>query len=67
VNRYLARLEAQISAHPADAVAHLLWNCYGPATDPAHALDKRRKRSRRRSLAAATTVAPARLEGAAER
>jgi hypothetical protein len=33
VNRYLARLEAEIRSHPADAVAHLLWPCYGP--DPA--------------------------------
>jgi phosphatidylinositol dimannoside acyltransferase len=31
VPRYLARLEAEIAAHPADAVAHLLWPCYGPA------------------------------------
>src|SRR5205823_11931770 len=30
VARYLARLEAEIAAHPADAVAHLLWPCYGP-------------------------------------
>jgi phosphatidylinositol dimannoside acyltransferase len=30
VARYLARLESRIAAHPADAVAHLLWPCYGP-------------------------------------
>jgi lauroyl/myristoyl acyltransferase len=30
VVRYLARLEAAIAADPADAVAHLLWPCYGP-------------------------------------
>jgi len=30
VARYLARLDARIAAHPADAVAHLLWPCYGP-------------------------------------
>lgn len=30
VTRYLARLEAEIAANPADAVAHLLWPCYGP-------------------------------------
>lgn len=30
VTRYLARLESEINAHPADAVAHLLWPCYGP-------------------------------------
>jgi hypothetical protein len=30
VARYLARLEAAIAADPADAVAHLLWPCYGP-------------------------------------
>jgi lauroyl/myristoyl acyltransferase len=30
VARYLERLESEILAHPADAVAHLLWPCYGP-------------------------------------
>jgi hypothetical protein len=30
---YLARLDAEIAAHPADAVAHLLWPCYGPDQD----------------------------------
>ena len=30
VARYLARLERAIAADPADAVAHLLWPCYGP-------------------------------------
>jgi lauroyl/myristoyl acyltransferase len=30
VTRYLARLESEIATHPADAVAHLLWPCYGP-------------------------------------
>ena len=30
VARYLARLDAEIAAHPSDAVAHLLWPCYGP-------------------------------------
>jgi len=52
VTRYLARLEGEIAAHPADAVAHLLWNCYGPSTDPERALSKRRRpgwRRRRRS------------------
>ncbi len=29
VARYLDRLDQQIAAHPADAVAHLLWPCYG--------------------------------------
>lgn len=29
VDRYLARLEIAIAADPADAVAHLLWPCYG--------------------------------------
>jgi lauroyl/myristoyl acyltransferase len=54
VARYLARLEAEIAAHPADAVAHLLWHCYGPDTDPEGALSKRRRKSRRRqSLATA--------------
>jgi lauroyl/myristoyl acyltransferase len=30
VARFLARLESEIAAEPADAVAHLLWPCYGP-------------------------------------
>jgi lauroyl/myristoyl acyltransferase len=30
VVRYLDRLERAIAAHPTDAVAHLLWPCYGP-------------------------------------
>ncbi len=30
VVRYLSRLDARIAAHPASAVAHLLWPCYGP-------------------------------------
>jgi lauroyl/myristoyl acyltransferase len=30
VVRYLHQLEQQIAADPADAVAHLLWPCYGP-------------------------------------
>ena len=34
VGRYLARLEAEILAHPADAVGHLLWPCYGPPAEP---------------------------------
>ncbi len=34
VTDYLARLEAQIRNHPDDAVAHLLWPCYGPKTAP---------------------------------
>jgi lauroyl/myristoyl acyltransferase len=29
VARYLDRLEREIAAHPSDAVAHLLWPCYG--------------------------------------
>ena len=29
VSRYLSRLDARIADHPADAVAHLLWPCYG--------------------------------------
>ncbi len=35
VARYLERLEAEIAAHPADAVAHLTWPCYGPSLEPA--------------------------------
>ena len=34
VDRYLARLDAAIAADPADAVAHLLWPCFGPAIKP---------------------------------
>lgn len=34
VSRYLARLEAEIGANPADAVGHILWPCYGPAPSP---------------------------------
>lgn len=30
VARYLERLEAEVAAHPADAVAYLTWPCYGP-------------------------------------
>jgi lauroyl/myristoyl acyltransferase len=30
VVRYLDRLERAIAANPGDAVAHLLWPCYGP-------------------------------------
>lgn len=32
VKRYLEQLEAEIAAHPADAVAHLLWPCYSEPT-----------------------------------
>ncbi|AGA31467.1 lysophospholipid acyltransferase family protein [Singulisphaera acidiphila] len=35
LTRYLARLESEIRAHPADAVAHLLWPCYGPTSENA--------------------------------
>lgn len=34
LTRYLARLESEIKTHPADAVAHLLWPCYGPTSAP---------------------------------
>ena len=30
VTHYLSRLDSAIAASPADAVAHLLWPCYGP-------------------------------------
>ncbi len=30
VAHYLARLESEVAAHPADAVPHLLWPCYAP-------------------------------------
>ncbi len=32
VTTYLAHLESAIAAHPADAVAHLTWPCFGPGT-----------------------------------
>jgi len=44
VIRYLGRLEHAIAAHPADAVAHLLWPCYGP---PRPAPEPSRRPSRR--------------------
>lgn len=34
VASYLARLESAIRAHPADAVAHLTWPCFGPTPPP---------------------------------
>jgi lauroyl/myristoyl acyltransferase len=61
VAHYLARLEAEIAAHPADAVAHLLWNCYGPETDPEHALSKRRKPTRKRRRPLQSPPAPVSL------
>ncbi len=40
---YLARLEAEIAAHPADAVAHLLWPCYGPPSPAVRAVRPSRR------------------------
>ena len=57
VGRYLARLEAEILAKPADAVAHLLWPCYGPPEDEARFLARKRKRSQVVVEAAETAVA----------
>jgi len=34
LERFLKRLEAEIRAHPADAVAYLTWPCYGPSYNP---------------------------------
>jgi lauroyl/myristoyl acyltransferase len=34
VAAYLARLESAIRAHPAEAVAHLTWPCFGPEPAP---------------------------------
>ncbi|MFO0953885.1 MAG: hypothetical protein U0835_22565 [Isosphaeraceae bacterium] len=34
VARYLARLQEEILAHPADAVGHLLWPCYNDEPRP---------------------------------
>jgi lauroyl/myristoyl acyltransferase len=43
---YLARLESAIAARPCEAVAHLLWPCYG-ATCPAPAVAHAARPSRR--------------------
>jgi lauroyl/myristoyl acyltransferase len=54
VARYLERLETEILAHPADAIAHLLWPCYGPpSTQSPSAL----RRHATRPSAQATPVA----------
>jgi lauroyl/myristoyl acyltransferase len=44
VAAYLARLESAIRDHPADAVAHLTWPCFGPEPPP---MPCERDRSRR--------------------
>ena len=44
VRDYLKSLDAEIAAHPANAVAHLLWPCYGSNVEP------RKKKSRRKPL-----------------
>ena len=49
--RYLRRLDAEVAAHPGDAVAHLTWPCYGPEAD------RRPERARRRTPR--TTATPA--------
>lgn len=41
VARYLERLEAEILAHPADAIAHLLWPCYGPPSTRSRSASRR--------------------------
>ncbi|MCA1684898.1 MAG: lysophospholipid acyltransferase family protein, partial [Planctomycetia bacterium] len=43
VARYVARLEAEIRAHPADAVGHLLWPCYGHPSEVGRARKPGRK------------------------
>jgi phosphatidylinositol dimannoside acyltransferase len=53
VARYLARLEAEIAAHPGDAVAHLLWPCYGPPRPELSPTPRAEPRPSRR-IAAAT-------------
>jgi len=47
VARYLARLESEIQAHPADAVAHLLWPCYGPPSHSSRTAASNTRPSRR--------------------
>lgn len=44
VTRYLERLEAEVAAHPADAIPYLTWPCYGPSPYPS---PHRRPRGRR--------------------
>lgn len=41
VATFLARLEAEISRHPADAVAYLLWPCFGPPAESIAAANPR--------------------------
>ena len=41
VAAFLARLEAEIRRHPADAAAHLLWPCFGPPAASVAAADPR--------------------------
>lgn len=57
VGRYLARLEREILANPSDAVAHLLWPCYGPPEDEARLLARKRGGSRRGADGARSAVA----------
>ena len=53
VARFLGRLDDAIAARPADAVAHLLWPCYGPPRpEPAVASPTRAPRPGRRASAA---------------
>ena len=48
VERYLARLDDEIRRNPEDAVAHLLWPCYGPTPDEGRPSRPRGRRPDRR-------------------
>ncbi len=52
VSRYLARLESEILAHPADAVGHLLWPCYGPEAAAARKRPARAAKIKTRTVTA---------------
>ena len=51
VRDYLRALDSEIAAHPANAVAHLLWPCYGP--NPT----SRKRKSRHRPASATAPLA----------
>jgi lauroyl/myristoyl acyltransferase len=52
VARYIARLEAEILAHPSDAVGHLLWPCYGPTPEAPRVASPRPARDVKEAAAA---------------
>ena len=56
VERYIGRLEEQIAAHPEDAVAHLLWSCYGPPLEVGDVGKETRRRATKRPVRTAHSV-----------